>query len=269
MPHKCGPVTAMRGVGGDRRIDGVAPSGERPHPRLRGQLVGGGHDAAAARAPSWNGTGRAVIAVDSNAAAATRARRRGSTSTSRSTVGRSVMIPSTPRSRSRWISAASSIVHTWTAMPRRWQRRTNRGVTTVIGPRRTGTWAASAPSDHPVTLSTASSHRPAAVHSRSPSARRRERTRRSLNDVRHTRSRASWRLITSTSGRTPESLLQSMLNRASGQSSSSSSSVGIGSVPATRAVASSAAESSETRSGRPHSRDEIRRRGRRRPLRRR
>ena len=67
-------------------------------------------------------------------------------STSRSTAGRSVMIPSTPRSSNRCISAASSMVHTCTATPRRWQRRT-RSVTTVMNERRTGTWAASEPSE--------------------------------------------------------------------------------------------------------------------------
>ncbi len=45
--------------------------------------------------------------------------------TSRRMTGRSVMMPSTPRSSSRCISAASSIVHTWTCSPSRWARSTN------------------------------------------------------------------------------------------------------------------------------------------------
>ncbi len=48
------------------------------------------------------------------------------TSRSLSTPGRSVMIPSTPRSRSRVISAGSSIVQTWTTRPRLWAAARNR-----------------------------------------------------------------------------------------------------------------------------------------------
>ncbi len=138
-----------RGVGGDRRVDGVAASGEREHPRLGGQLVGGDDDRTAAadhveRDLAGGHRRLTVIPAPDYSCQVPR-----STSTSRSTPGRSVMIPSTPRSRSRCISAASSIVHTWTAMPRRWQRRTKAPSTTVTGPRRTGTWAARAPVDQP------------------------------------------------------------------------------------------------------------------------
>ena len=106
---------------------------------------------------------------------------------------------------------------------------------------------------NPVSLSSVSSHVPAAVHSRWPEEPAQGADppiaeRRQADPV-----EGAWRVITSASGRTPASLLQSMLKRASGQASSSSSRVGIGSVPSTRAVATSAAVSSETRSGRPHS----------------
>ena len=39
-PHRCGAGDGDRGVGGDRRVDGVAAPGEDLHRRLRGQLVG-------------------------------------------------------------------------------------------------------------------------------------------------------------------------------------------------------------------------------------
>ena len=55
-------------------------------------------------------------------------------STSRSTAGRSVMSPSTPRSSSRSISAGSSIVHTCTWMPRACARSTKRSSVTVSRP---------------------------------------------------------------------------------------------------------------------------------------
>jgi carbon monoxide dehydrogenase subunit G len=55
-------------------------------------------------------------------------------STSRSTTGRSVMIPSTPRSSSRCISAGSSMVQTCTCMPRRCASSTSAGVTTSVAP---------------------------------------------------------------------------------------------------------------------------------------
>ena len=56
----------------------------------------------------------------------------------RSTAGRSVMMPSTPMSSRRRISAGSSMVHTWTAMPWRWAAATTPGRTSVNPFERTG-----------------------------------------------------------------------------------------------------------------------------------
>ena len=106
----------------------------------------------------------------------------------------------------------------------------------------------------PVSLSTASSDWPAAVHSRSPE-RAAQGADAPVAERRHAHpvEGAVAADASSTSGRRRRRSCSRCSAGRRATSSSSSSSVGIGSVPATRAVATSADGSSVIRSGRPHS----------------
>ena len=96
--------------------------------------------------------------------------------TSRRTSTRSVMIPSTPRSSSRCISAAESTVQTCTRCPPACASLTRPGVTTRNGPNRSGTCAqgtprgasAAASPEVAAARSSRTPRGPSEVHSRGP-----------------------------------------------------------------------------------------------------
>ena len=109
---------------------------------------------------------------------------------------------------------------------------------------RAGTWAhcapwltARAPRPPRPAATAAIAAGEAAVHTGRPSARRAARSRRAENEQTQTRSQAAVRRSTPASGAIAAGCLMSMLNRASGQLPSRSSSFGIGSRPSIRAVA--------------------------------
>ncbi len=170
-------------------------------------------------------------------------------STSRSTSMRSATMPSTPRSRSRWYSVASSRDQewnqTWTCLPSACAARTRAGVTRTTSrpPTRcsagicsTGAGVCSSrDSSAGEKRSAAVPTGPAAVATPGPSARRTARMRRAENEPRQTRSSASSSRSTPRVGARAESALTSMFTRAAGKASSSSESSGTGSVPPTRA----------------------------------
>ena len=174
-----------------------------------------------------------------------------------STAGRSVMMPSTPRSSSRCISAASSIVHTCTCTPRRWAARDEaprrRPATPALAHRHLG---GQRPAGREPERAAArpSSSGPALVHSPGPSRPRRRREPAVAERRRRTPGRAtSSRRSTSTSGSTARvGLAVDVDPRRRATPPSRSSSRGIGSVPSTRAVATSRHGSSAIRPGRPH-----------------
>ena len=150
------------------------------------------------------------------------------------------MMPSTPRSSRRCISAGSSTVQTWTSISWRRAAASTEG-RTIVRPRAlTGTcaaWKSSAPVEMrpAAAMRRAMPRGPAPTHNEEPSRSRTRFVRRSENEHTQTRSTASRRSRASTSGSTAASLLGSRLMRVSGRSSRSSSSRRISSVPATRA----------------------------------
>jgi len=165
--------------------------------------------------------------------------------TSRSTAGRSVMIPSTPRSSSRCISSGASIVQTWTSREQEWARSMNRWSTSVTPAVATGTWThlppgCRRPSPKLEARSFATPLGPKEVQRSDPSIDAMRSILRSENDPIHTRSTASRSVRSAASGSTTASCLGSMFTRRSGQVVSSSDNNGIGSRPSTSAVRTSA-----------------------------
>ena len=146
--------------------------------------------------------------------------------------GRLVMIASTPRSSSRCIVGSSSTVHTCTGRRDRCAARTKRSVTIGTPWRRIGTCRQSAPCRRmrPVAVAASTARAvasgPIDVHARPrPSARTRA-IRSSENAPMQTRSQASSRSISATSGSTQPSVFGSMFTSTSGQRARISSSRG-------------------------------------------
>jgi len=169
--------------------------------------------------------------------------------TSRSTAGRSVIIPSTPRSSSRCISCGSSIVQTWTSSEQECARSMNRRSTSVTPAVATGTWTHLPPGcRRPIpkleARSFATPFGPRDVQRSGPSSEAMRSILRSENDPMHTRSTASISVRSAARGSTTASCFGSMFTRSSGQVVSNSDSNGIGSLPSTRAVRTSAHVSS-------------------------
>ncbi|CAB4323004.1 unannotated protein [freshwater metagenome] len=165
--------------------------------------------------------------------------------TSRSTAGRSVMIPSTPRSRRRCISIGSSIVQTWTSSEHEWARSMNRRSTSVTPAVVTGTWTHRPPgwrrpSPKLDARSFATPFGPSDVQRSGPRMEAIRSILRSENDPIHTRSTAPKSISISASGSTTASCFGSMFTRRSGQVVRSSDNSGMGSRPSTSAVRISA-----------------------------
>ncbi len=127
IPHRCGPVTAIAALQAIAASTALPPSDHISIPA----------DVArwSALATMWRGertvlTGGVEGGISRTLGEDYRCHCPRCSSTERRVSGRSVMIPSTPRSSSRCISSASSIVQTCTCDPCRWALRTKRFVTT-------------------------------------------------------------------------------------------------------------------------------------------
>src|SRR4029453_14801611 len=179
------------------------------------------------------------------------------------------MMPSTPRSRRRLISAGSSMVQTWTWRPSWWAYARKAASTTLTGPERTGTWAATtAPvqprgrddlrkRDNEARRRRVTARWPIDVAIDGPARARAVARRASLKDARRTRDEALHFLITSTAGATTPAALRSMLKWMSGQADRVSSRRGTAPAPATRILDRSVQVMEDTAPGVPVSRVKV------------